>query len=129
MSNTNKLPNIRFEANESTSTLCLENESEARLSTTSAFVSRKPSQCKFDSHNTMSIKNTEIIIVDRLMRSGVSDADYILQKKEEATLGIKEEEAFASQNIDEEEEDAYRWVILFAAFLAQGTSSSFLGSW
>ncbi|KAI8348453.1 major facilitator superfamily domain-containing protein [Choanephora cucurbitarum] len=58
---------------------------------------------------TMPIKNTEFIAVDRLMRSGVLNADYISQKKEEATLGIKEEEVLASQDIDEEEEDAYRW--------------------
>lgn len=70
---------------------------------------------------------TNSLIVDRLLRSSMSDSGYLSEKKmEERSYNPEDEEHTLNE---EEEEDPYRWVILFSGFLAQAISMCTLSSW
>lgn len=55
----------------------------------------------------------------------MSDSGYISEKKKEEGRLEEDDE----RTLFEEEEDPYRWVILFGGFLAQAISMCTLSSW
>ncbi|KAG2197712.1 hypothetical protein INT47_007946 [Mucor saturninus] len=64
--------------------------------------------------------NTQPTRLDRLLRTSIPDSGYLSDKKtEDGSYNPEIEEITLNE---EEEEDPYRWVILFSGFLAQAIS-------
>lgn len=117
-SNIPKLPNINFENDPEDSGLSLDDSSTvlsaSQISNASTIHSQQPTR------------------LERLLQTGsLSDSGYISEKKKEEKLySVSEDYTLTDQqDEDEEEEDPYRWVILFGGFLAQAISMCTLSSW
>jgi hypothetical protein len=117
-SNIPKLSNINFE----------NDSQDPRLSFDDSSTILSTSQIS----NASTINSQQPTRLERLLRTGsLSDSGYIsAKKKEEKLYSVSEDYTLTDQkNEEEEEEDPYRWVILFGGFLAQAISMCTLSSW
>lgn len=79
--------------------------------------------------NASTINSQQPTRLERLLRAGsLSDSGYISAKKNEEKLYSVSKDCILTDQ-KEEEEDPYRWVILFGGFLAQAISMCTLSSW
>lgn len=68
-----------------------------------------------------------IHVVEFILSKGLIDSGYLSEKRREA-LNLNSDDTLTLAEEDEEE-DPYRWVILFSGFLAQAISMCTLSSW
>jgi MFS family permease len=113
--NTPKLPKIAFEDDSEHIRVPIEDNLTVR------------SESSISDSSTLDEQDHQPVRLECILSKGFIDSGYLSEKRREA-LNLNSDDTLTLAEEDEEE-DPYRWVILFSGFLAQAISMCTLSSW